>query len=107
MRLIMEYTVSDGFTWWATRTIPVIYQSEPEFKDDFELILLSMIDERKALQKMDRHEEFITSFEIGGQKFDFFDFVSWGEDKKEPSYELPVVYSVDKWFEEVEKSEGT
>lgn len=43
-RLIIEYTVGDGYTYSAEVTQPLFYSSKQDAIDDFELLLLSRID---------------------------------------------------------------
>lgn len=43
-RLIIEYTVGDGYTYSAEVTQPLSYSSKQDAIDDFELLLLSRID---------------------------------------------------------------
>lgn len=43
-RLILEYTVGDGYTYSAENTVPIIYKDKQSAIDDFTLLLLEHID---------------------------------------------------------------
>lgn len=59
-RLIIEYTVGDGYTYSAEVTQPISYSSKQEAIDDFELLILSRID---ALEKDKLFQSYSKSLE--------------------------------------------
>lgn len=87
MRLIVEYEVTDGFTYHCTNTVPVVYESAEAFLVDFELSL-------KGLKGNHEITGYIT---LGNQEFDSGDFVEDG------MYYPPNVYTLDEWFATIEK----
>lgn len=59
-RLILEYEQSDNCTYFATNTIPIVYQSKKNACSDLETILLKYliaIEERDL--KLNQHEKLI------------------------------------------------
>jgi hypothetical protein len=87
MRLIIEYTVSDSYTCWCTITVPVVSESAEAFIVEFE----------KNFHQSDGKYVGTGSFTISGQLFQADDFVQDGY------YTPPEIYTVDEWFEYVEK----
>ena len=87
MRLIIEYEVTDGFTYHCTNTVPVVYESAEAFLVDFELSV--------GGSKVNRDRP--VSITLGSQEFDVNNFVDDG------MYYPPNVYTLDEWFESVEK----
>lgn len=43
-RLIMEFTVGDGFTYSSEVTYPIVYESKDKALHDFEILLIEKID---------------------------------------------------------------
>jgi hypothetical protein len=89
MRLVIQYTTGDGYTWHAQNTVPVVYESAEAFLVDFEEIV-------KAKFASHDWRTSTFEFELGGQKFDYTDFIQEGE------YYAPEIMTIDEWF----KSEG-
>lgn len=50
-RLIMEFSVGDGYTYSADVTYPIVYSSKEEALHDFELMLIEKIDTLSVLNK--------------------------------------------------------
>lgn len=48
-RLIMEFSVGDGYTYSADVTYPIVYSSKNDALNDFELMLIEKIDALSAL----------------------------------------------------------
>lgn len=89
MRLIVEYTVGDGYTYNATNTIPVIYESAEAFIVEFEEFVKDKVAKNEIwnLHKFAGYEWDITNFYIG----DSFYWPVW-----------PQVYTIDEFFTGVE-----
>jgi hypothetical protein len=88
MRLVVQYSVGDGYTWHAENTVPVVYESAEAFLADFEEIVKPYMD--KNLLRFDKRK-----FVLGGQQFDCSDFFYEGQ------YQAPEVMTVDEWFDEI------
>jgi hypothetical protein len=89
MRLVIKYSVGDGYTWWAVEVVPVVYESAEAFLVDFEAIVMD-------LNAKNSNSWPLADFELGGQKFDYTDFFQEGV------YCAPEIMTIDEWF----KSEG-
>lgn len=50
-RLIMEFSVGDGYTYSADVTYPIVYSSKEEALHDFEIMLIEKIDTLSSLHK--------------------------------------------------------
>lgn len=61
-RLIIEYTVGDGYTYSADVTQPISYSSKKDAIDDFELLLLSRIDFLEKLQNSKEKDNLYKSY---------------------------------------------
>lgn len=81
MRLVIQYSYGDGYTYWATDTVPVLYASPEEFMVDFE----------KACKEA--YEGSRWQFEFAGQQWECCSFYEDGE------YQHPSILTVDEWFE--------
>lgn len=150
-RLIMIYTVGDGFTYSAESTIPIIYTSKKDALEDLHLILLgfeekymtyntdkeniqqqikSLVMKISKAQKEDKillkeksgnntdlidlKKEYLilsekytklvipSSFEFGGNDFEYQSFIHFEDEKINIS--LPNLYTVDEYFFYVEKN---
>jgi hypothetical protein len=88
MRLVVKYSIGDGFTWGAEVVVPVFYESAEAFLVDFEAAVKS---DRARYQNRWRVEE---SIKMGGQHFCFADFFS-----EDGTYCPPTVMTVDDWFQ--------
>lgn len=87
MRLIIEYTVGDGFTYSATNTVPVVYESAEAFIVDFEAFVKDKVA-KKDVFNLSR---------FAGRDWDMTDFHVYGS-----GFFWPQVYSVDEFFKGVE-----
>ena len=87
MRLVVQYSVGDGCSWYAENTIPVVYDSAEAFLVDFEEIVKPYMDKNSSRYYAKRE------FVLGGQQFDCSDFFF------EKQYQQPDVMTVDEWFE--------
>lgn len=92
MRLIIEYTATDGYTFWNTITVPVVHESPESFIVEF--------DEKCKAAFASGTGSFMVS---GGGEFDVDCFYERDEDIREPLYTPPRVMTVDEFFERVEK----
>lgn len=61
-RLIIEYTVGDGYTYSAEVTQPISYSSKQEAIDDFELLILSRIDALEKIQNSKEKDKLFQSY---------------------------------------------
>lgn len=43
-RLILQYTVGDGYSYYAENTVPIVYKDKQSAMDDFTITLLEYID---------------------------------------------------------------
>jgi hypothetical protein len=89
MRLVVQYSVGDGCSWYAENTVPVVYESAEAFLVDFEEIVKPYMDKNSSRYYAKRE------FVLGGQQFDCSDFFFEGK------YQAPDVMTVDEWFDEV------
>jgi hypothetical protein len=89
MRLIIQYSVGDGDTWWATEIVPVIHESPESFIVEFEEKC------KKAYNNDDS-----TEFSVGGQEFNAHDFYEDGQ------YFGPSILTLDQFFEDVENEQS-
>lgn len=85
MRLVIQYTHGDGYTWSCENTVPVVYESAEDFAVDFEHWCKEFKD-HSSLYGMN----------FAGQEFTPADFFEDGE------YYPPGIMTVDDWFAEVE-----
>ncbi len=90
MRLIVEYTSTDGYTFWNTITVPVLHESPESFIVEF--------DEKCHAARASDESSFIVS---GAGEFDVSNFYE-AVDFSEPLYVPPRVMTVDEFFETVE-----
>jgi len=84
IRLVIEYTVSDGCTFSCTNTVPLMYESGEAFLVDFEEWCLN-------------HK-----LQSGNDSFSGQDFYA-GYFFENGTYCPPAVYTVDDWFAEQTK----
>jgi hypothetical protein len=82
MKLVVEYQVGDSYTWTATETLPVIYESGEALAVEFERRVRALKDQNYP------DNQFI----LGGQTFEAQDFWVDGE------YYAPEIFTVDEWF---------
>ncbi len=87
MQLVIEHGAGDGYTWWCTCTVPVIYESAEAFAVDFETFCLQYRDVWVAYGP-----------EFAGHKWDMEDFFPRDEDGEKGEYTAPEIYTVDEWF---------
>ena len=80
MRLVLEYTESDGYTWQCNTTLPVEYESAEALAVDFE----------EAMRKAKDNNS--SDVEIAGHTFDYGAFFE-GE-----FYCEPTILTIDEWF---------
>lgn len=80
MRLVIETTVGDGYTWHAIVTVPVEYESPEAFSVDFE---------EACLQNKNNH----MPFHFAGKDWNAQNFIFEGE------YYAPEIFTVDEWFD--------
>ena len=89
MRLVIEYTVGDGYTYSATETVPVVYESAEAFMVEFEQAVRD--DWTKPI--------FERGIKMGGAEFDSSSFMIWNDRTETHDYYGPNIYTVDEWFE--------
>lgn len=87
MRLVIEYYVGDGYTWSATNTVPVEYESAEAFVVEFE----EACKEARVQAKQTRRHWLEFTFAGLEWDADCF-FTSDGE------YCPPAILTVDEWF---------
>jgi hypothetical protein len=86
MRLVIEQTVGDGYTWHATNTSPVEYESAEAFAVEFEE---ACKEARVQAKQSTRHW---VEFTFAGREWDADDFFEEGV------YYPPEILTVDEWF---------
>jgi hypothetical protein len=86
MRLVIEYNVGDGYTWHATNTIPVEYESAEAFAVEFEE---ACKEARVQAKQSARHW---VEFTFAGREWDADNFFEKGV------YYPPEILTVDEWF---------
>lgn len=47
-RLILQYTVGDGYTYYAENTVPIVYKDKKSAVEDFTLALLEHVDKQAS-----------------------------------------------------------
>jgi len=87
MRLVIEYYVGDGYTWSATNTVPVEYESAEAFVVEFE----EACKEARVQAKQTRRHWLEFTFASLEWDADCF-FTSDGD------YCPPEILTVDEWF---------
>lgn len=83
MRLVIEYSIGDGFTYSSVVSRPIVYESAESFLEDFESACL------EAYNSNDK-------FCVGGLTFNTYDFFFDDE------FFAPDVSTVDEWYSTVE-----
>jgi hypothetical protein len=92
MRLIVTYSVGDGYTYSATVTEPVIHESPESFIVEFE---------EKCTKA---HNGDDSEFEVGGASFCASNFYELAEGYPvKYFYITPTILTIDQFFEELEK----
>jgi hypothetical protein len=92
MRLIVTYSVGDGYTYYATVTEPVIHESPESFIVEFE---------EKCKEPSD---EYMSEFTVGGASFCASNFYERAEGYPvKYFYTAPTILTVDQYFEQLEK----
>jgi hypothetical protein len=86
MRLVIEYNVGDGYTWSATNTVPVEYESAEAFFVEFE----EACKEARVQAKQTRCRW--VEFTFAGREWDADNFF------EEDVYYPPEILTVDEWF---------
>jgi hypothetical protein len=87
MRLVIEYNVGDGYTWSATNTVPVEYESAEAFFVEFE----EACKEARVQPKQTRC--CWIEFTFAGLEWDATCFFTSDGD-----YYPPEILTVDEWF---------
>jgi len=87
MRLVIEYYVGDGYTWSATNTVPVEYESAEAFVVEFE----EACKEARVQAKQTRRHWL--EFTFAGLEWDADCFFTSDGD-----YCPPEILTVDEWF---------
>ena len=90
MRYIVEYSIGDECTWWATETEPIIFDGDPE---DIQIAFMLAITEAPPNAN---------DVKFGGVIFTVSDFFARDYNGVE-YYQPPSFYTVDEWFAKVEK----
>ena len=92
MRLVIQFYVTDGYTYGFDCVVPVVYESAEAFAVEFEVLC----------HKHHAQEE-TNDFEFAGQSWDADNhFGHWNEKTNSRPYEAPDIFTVDEWFAEVE-----
>jgi hypothetical protein len=88
MRLVIEYSVGDGYTYSCDVTVPVVYESAEAFAVDFEKFCKDLESSGKVCS--------LYGDVFAGQEWDVSSFFEDGV------YYAPRISTVDEWFEELE-----
>jgi hypothetical protein len=98
IQIIMEYQVTDGYTYWSTCTIPILYDGTVEALVSFEEALKEAERLTNAAIASKAHDwTQYSSFEFAGRSFDISEFYERTDDGKD-YLSLPNFYTVDEWF---------
>lgn len=62
MRLVIQFQVGDRYTYSATETVPVIYESAEAFAVDFETFCLDNKDKYFSFDKLPNYERLFRSW---------------------------------------------
>ena len=84
-RYVMQYTVSDGYTYSFTHTVPIVSELQLE---DLPAAFLVAVDENDG------------DFSFGGQEFASYDFYESSFISGTSTYIEPVFMTIDQWFAE-------
>lgn len=89
MRLVLQYTVSDDCTYWATVTLPVDHDSPEDFLSSLELLA------RNASLAPNLPGRIPGSFRMRGvgQPLYYEDFIQKGV------FVAPTIMTLEEWFE--------
>lgn len=85
MRLVITYTFGDGYTFSATETVPVEYESAEAFAVDFEALCR-------------QYQSDYREFEFAGHSWSASPFFEC-RDTNTKVYIAPDILTVDEWFE--------
>lgn len=90
MKLVMEYEVSDDFTYHFTATVPFEYVSIDAFLYDLMTATLEAFNSKKY------------NFNFIGREFNYSTFSYFENPEKERGLEFspPRVYTLEDWFQE-------
>jgi hypothetical protein len=93
MRMVVIYTVSDGYSWASDVTQPMEYPSVEQFLDD----LRTIVEDTKLQYEKNKIRPYFT---IGGVKMNAEDFLQLkqGENNMKGEYVEPKVLTIDEWF---------
>jgi hypothetical protein len=84
MRLVIVYSVGDGYTWSGEVVLPVEYESAEALYVDFE----------EAVRSAHKGSWYEREFHIAGHKFVADNFLEQG------NYYPPEILTVDEWFQQ-------
>ena len=87
VKLVMSYTVGDGYTWSAKENLPFEYESAEAAIVEFERLAIEAFGD--GTYKTRR------SFMFAGREFEPSDFRSFELDR----WYFPEFYTLDEWFE--------
>lgn len=86
MRLVITYTVGDGYAFYANETVPVEYESAEAFAVDFEALCR-------------QYQSDYREFELAGHSWAASSFFEYRSDTDTKVYFAPYILTVDEWFE--------
>jgi len=93
MKLVMTYSVSDGYTYSCDVTEPFEYESLDKAKFDFTTILCKYMDEH-AKENYDNYKVVFAGIEL-----DLNYFGEWSEYKQQTVWDEPTIETLEEWFE--------
>lgn len=103
MKLVIEYQIGDDYTWGATLTLPVEYESAEAFLVDFEeLVMKTRADFIRDDTLNDRSKpgdgwlSLETEFTLAGHRFSWDRF--WSNEDK--TIYPPRIMTIDEWFKQ-------
>ena len=82
-KLIVEYSVGDGFTYSATNTVPVLFSSKEEFIVTFEEKLIA---QKKQLELFNKRH-----IELSNQRLEILKKISSSKNSKKPLKEQSLL----------------
>ena len=85
MRIVMKYTISDGYTFWSDKTVPIEYKSLEDAAVDFENLVKSHLLNIETRQY---------TFGFAGHKFNIDNFVC----RIDKIYIEPEFLTIEEWF---------
>jgi hypothetical protein len=89
MRLVVQYSYGDDFTWSATATVPINFESPESFIVEFE----------KACKEAVLNDK--RNFIFADLEWEPYLFFEWSNKEQRQVFILPDVLTIDEWFKDV------